>query len=97
MGQGYCHAVWHLTHLFLAGMVERRSGYILIVATTTLVPAPYIRTYAATKGIDLLFPEGLVEEVARYGVRVSALCPGPIKRETLIPADGASADQHQSL
>jgi uncharacterized protein len=70
-------SVVHLTHLFLPAMVERRSGYILIVASTAAFqPVPYISTYAATKGFDLLFAEGLAEEVRRYGVRVCALCPG---------------------
>ncbi len=65
------------THLFLPPMVDRRSGYILIVASTAAFqPVPYISTYAATKGFDLLFAEGLAEEVRRYGVRVCALCPG---------------------
>jgi uncharacterized protein len=70
-------SVVHLTHLFLPPMVERRSGYILIVASTAAFqPVPYISTYAATKGFDLLFAEGIAEEVRRYGVRVCALCPG---------------------
>jgi len=70
-------SVVHLSHLFLPAMVERRSGYILIVASTAAFqPVPYISTYAATKGFDLLFAEGLAEEVRRYGVRVCALCPG---------------------
>jgi short-subunit dehydrogenase len=70
-------SVVHLTHLFLPPMVERRSGYILIVASTAAFqPVPYISTYAATKGFDLLFAEGLAEEVRRHGVRVCALCPG---------------------
>jgi short-subunit dehydrogenase len=70
-------SVVHLTHLFLPSMVERRSGYILIVASTAAFqPVPYLGTYAATKGFDLLFAEGLAEEVRRYGVRVCALCPG---------------------
>jgi uncharacterized protein len=70
-------SVVHLTHLFLPPMVERRSGYIMIVASTAAFqPVPYISTYAATKGFDLLFAEGLAEEVRRYGVRVCALCPG---------------------
>src|ERR1700674_5534802 len=70
-------AVVHLTHLFLPAMVERRSGYVLIVASTAgFQPVPYISTYAATKGFDLLFAEGLAEEVRRYGVHVCALCPG---------------------
>jgi uncharacterized protein len=70
-------AVVHLTHLFLRPMVERRSGYVMIVASTAAFqPVPYITTYAATKGFDLLFAEGVAEEVRRYGVRVCALCPG---------------------
>lgn len=70
-------SVVHLTHLFLPPMVERRLGYIMIVASTAAFqPVPYITTYAATKGFDLLFAEGLAEEVRRYGVNVCALCPG---------------------
>jgi len=97
MVQVHCHAVVHLTHLFLGGMVERRSGYILILASTSLITAPYIATYAATKGFDLLFAEGIAEEVARYGVRVSALCPGPTASAMVMTKDGASVEQHSSL
>jgi short-subunit dehydrogenase len=75
-------AVVHLTHLFLPGMVARGSGDILIVASTAAFqPVPYISTYAATKAFDLLFAEGLAEEVRQYGVRVCALCPGPTETE----------------
>ncbi len=83
MVQVHCHAVIHLTHLYLAEMVKRQRGHVLIVATTALVPAPYLTTYAATKGFDLLFAEGLAEEVARHGVRVAALCPGPTQSELM--------------
>jgi len=38
-------------------------------------------TYAATKAFDLLFAEGLAEEVRDHGVRVCALCPGPTASE----------------
>jgi len=75
-------AVVHLTHLFLPSMVERRSGYIMIVASTAAFqPVPYLSTYAATKGFDLLFAEGLAEEVRRYSVNVCALCPGSTASE----------------
>src|SRR3984893_11239323 len=75
-------SVAHLTHLFLPPMVERRSGYILIVASTAAFqPVPYISTYAATKGFDLLFAEGIAEEVRRHGVHVCALCPGSTASE----------------
>lgn len=75
-------AVVDLTHRYLSGMVERRRGDVMIVASTAAFqPVPYISCYAATKGFDLLFAEGLAEEVRQYGVRVMALCPGPTDTE----------------
>jgi short-subunit dehydrogenase len=75
-------AVVHLTHLFLGPMAERRSGSVLIVSSTAAFqPVPYITTYAATKGFELLFAEGLAEEMRAYGVRVCCLCPGSTETE----------------
>jgi hypothetical protein len=75
-------AVLHLTHLYLPAMIERRSGDILIVASTAAFQGvPYIATYAATKAFDLHFAEALSEEVRPYGVRVCALCPGSTATE----------------
>lgn len=75
-------AVIHLTHLFLPGMIERKSGDILILASTASFQAvPYLTTYAATKAFNLIFAEGLAEEVAPYGIRVCALCPGSTESE----------------
>ncbi len=82
MVQVNCSAVVYLTRLFLPGMVERRSGDILILASTASFQAvPYISTYAATKAFDLLFAEGLAEEMKPYGIRVCALCPGSTESE----------------
>jgi len=75
-------AVMHMTHLYLPGMIARGGGDILIVASTAAFqPVPYISAYAATKAFDLLFAEGLAEEVRQYGVRVCALCPGSTETE----------------
>ena len=77
-----CTAVVALTHRYVARMVERRSGDILIVASTGAYQAvPYMATYAASKAFDLLFAEALASEVKRCGVRVCALCPGPTESE----------------
>jgi hypothetical protein len=82
MVQVNCAAVVHLTRLFLPRMVERRQGAVMIVASTaSYQPVPYMATYAATKAFDRFFAEALAEEVKRYGVRVSALCPGPTESE----------------
>ena len=82
MVQVNCSAAGHLTHLFVQGMVARRRGDILILASTASFQAvPYISTYAATKAFDLLFAEGLAEELKPYGIRVCALCPGSTESE----------------
>jgi short-subunit dehydrogenase len=82
MVQVNCSAVVHLTRLYLPEMVNRREGDVLIVASTAAFQAvPYISTYAATKAFDLIFAEGLAEEVKPYGIRVCALCPGSTESE----------------
>lgn len=82
MIQVNCSAVVALTSLFLPGMIARGKGDILIVASTAAFQAvPYQTTYAATKAFDLLFAEGIAEEVKRFGVRVCAVCPGQTKSE----------------
>ncbi|HEY2351865.1 MAG TPA: SDR family oxidoreductase [Candidatus Acidoferrum sp.] len=82
MVQVNCTAVLHLTRLYLPAMVARRGGDILILASTASFQAvPYISTYAATKAFDLLFAEGLAEEMKPYGIRVCALCPGSTESE----------------
>jgi uncharacterized protein len=82
MIQVNCSAVVQLTRLYLPAMVERGHGDILIVASTAAFQAvPFIAAYAATKAFDLIFAEGIAEEVRRFGVRVCALCPGSTNTE----------------
>jgi len=71
-----------LTRLFVPRMVERRGGSVLILASTaSFQPVPYLTTYAASKAFDRFFALGLAAEVAHFGVRVTALCPGPTESE----------------
>lgn len=82
MVQVNCSAVVNLTRLYLPEMVARRRGDVLILASTASFQAvPYISTYAATKAFDLLFAEGLAEEMKPRGIRVCALCPGSTESE----------------
>lgn len=77
-----CEAMVRVARLFVPKMVERRRGWVLITASTaSFQPVPYISTYAATKAFDRFFALGLAQEVARYGVKVTALCPGPTESE----------------
>jgi short-subunit dehydrogenase len=77
-----CEAMVHLTRLFIPAMVERKRGWVMVLASTaSFQPVPYLNTYAATKAFDRFFAEGLAAEVARLGVKVTALCPGPTESE----------------
>jgi uncharacterized protein len=96
MVQVNCVAVVDLTRLWIPAMVERRQGWILIVASTaSYQPVPYLATYAATKAFDRVLAEALAEEVKRHGVRVSALCPGPTESEFSQVAGSRSGDMRK--
>lgn len=67
-----------LTKFFLPGMLERKKGKILNVASTAaFVPGPFMSIYYATKAFVLSFSEALTNELKGTGVTVTALCPGP--------------------
>jgi uncharacterized protein len=77
-----CEAVVRLTRLFLPAMVERRRGWVLIVSSVaSFQPLPNLNTYAATKVFDRFFSQALSAEVAGFGVKITALCPGPTESE----------------
>jgi hypothetical protein len=64
------------------GMVKRRSGGIINVASTAAFqPGPKMAVYFATKAYVLSFTEALHEELKPHGVKVSCLCPGPTRTE----------------
>ena len=67
-----------LTKLFLPGMLARRRGRILNVASTAgFAPGPLMAVYYATKAYVISVSEALSEELRGSGVSVTVLCPGP--------------------
>ncbi|MGO8756535.1 MAG: SDR family NAD(P)-dependent oxidoreductase [Terracidiphilus sp.] len=92
-----CEAMVRLSRLFLPRMVERRRGWVLITASTaSFQPVPYLSTYAATKAFDRFFALGVAAEVARFGVKVTAVCPGTTESEFFEVAQ-ASAFRSRNL
>jgi hypothetical protein len=75
-------AVVYLTQLYVPAMIARRRGDILIVSSVAAFQAvPFLSAYAATKAFDLIFAEGIAEELREFGVHVCALCPGSTTTE----------------
>jgi short-subunit dehydrogenase len=70
----------HLTKLFLKGMMEGKSGYILNVASLcAFAPVPLLSIYCGSKSSVLHFSEALANELKGSGVSVTCLCPGLAK------------------
>lgn len=71
-----------LAHTFLHGMVERKRGAMINVASVAgFQGVPHFAVYAASKAYVLAFSEAIAEEVAESGVTVQALCPGTTRSE----------------
>ncbi|PTL82730.1 SDR family oxidoreductase [Vitiosangium sp. GDMCC 1.1324] len=84
-------ALTSLTREVIPGMVARRRGYVLNVASTAAFqPGPFMSVYYATKAYVLSFSAALHEELRGRGVTVTALCPGYTETEF-----AARAAEHQ--
>ncbi len=91
-------ALTHLTRLFLPGMIERRRGGILNVASVAgFEPGPLMAVYFATKAYVLSFSEAIAEELIGTGVTVTALCPGATATSFAEAAKGRFSRRFQQL
>ena len=74
-------AVMDLTRLVVPGMLERRRGHVVNVASLAgkLAP-PQLASYAATKHGVVGFTSAMRAELADQPVSVSAICPGLVSR-----------------
>jgi len=77
-----CEAVVTLTRAFLPAMIERGSGGIVNMASIFgFQPMPYEAVYGASKAFLVSFSQALRTELRGTGVRVLAVCPGPVATE----------------
>ena len=68
-----CHAIGNL-------MAVQGGGQILNVAGLAgVAPGPWMATYAASKAYVMNFSQALREELKPTGIKVSVLCPGPVR------------------
>jgi 2-hydroxycyclohexanecarboxyl-CoA dehydrogenase len=68
--------VLNCTRTLLPGMVERRSGRIISIGSTSgIVGDPLLAVYSATKGAVHAFTKVLAKEVGLYDITVNAVAP----------------------
>jgi short-subunit dehydrogenase len=71
---------------FVDSLSRHRGGILNVASVASFMPGPGMAVYHATKAYVLSFSEALHRELAAQGVRVTALCPGPVETEFMARA-----------
>jgi hypothetical protein len=79
-------ALTDLSLAFLGSLTRRRGGLLNVASVAGFLPSPHSAVYYATKAYVLSFSEALHRELEPAGVRVTALCPGPVATEFQVRA-----------
>lgn len=75
-------ALTALTHALVPAMIAGGGGSVIQVSSlASVLPIPDFAVYAATKAYVTSFSEALRLELRDHGIRVTALCPGPVHTE----------------
>jgi short-subunit dehydrogenase len=71
-------AVTDLSLRFAPSVIRNKGGILNVSSISGFLPGPGMAVYYATKAYVLSFTEALHHELGSKGVRVTALCPGPV-------------------
>ena len=74
-------ALTDLSLVFVDSMTRHRGGILNVASIAGFLPAPGSAVYYASKAYAISFSEALHRELKPMGVRVTALCPGPVHTE----------------
>jgi uncharacterized protein len=74
-------ALTDLSLRWIDGIVKHKGGILNVASVAGFLPGPGMAVYYASKAYVLSFTEALAVELKPLGVRVTALCPGPVKTE----------------
>jgi short-subunit dehydrogenase len=74
-------ALTELSLMFVDSVARHRGGILNVASLAAFLPGPGMAVYYASKAYVLSFSEALHRELSGRGVRVTALCPGPVPTE----------------
>lgn len=66
---------------FAPSVIKYRGGILNVGSIAGFLPGPGMAMYYASKAFVLSFTEALHQELKPHGVRVTVLCPGPVRTE----------------
>lgn len=70
-----------LSIAFVDSLARHRGGILNVGSMAGFLPGPGMAVYYATKAYVLSFSEALHSELAPRGIKVTVLCPGPVRTE----------------
>ena len=74
-------ALTDLSLAFVDALERRRGGILNVASVAAFLPGPNMAVYYATKAYVVSFSDALHWELRPRGIRVTALCPGPVPTE----------------
>ncbi len=74
-------ATTDLSLRFASPMARHKGGILNVASVASFMPGPGMAVYHASKAYVLSFSEALHQELKPQGIRVTALCPGPVETE----------------
>ncbi|TFC94054.1 MULTISPECIES: SDR family oxidoreductase [Cryobacterium] len=95
-------ALTALTHALLPGLISTArtskgsAALVNLASTASFQPVPLMAVYAATKAYVLSYTEALWYETRATGLKVTAICPGPVSTEFFAVA-GRSASSLRGM
>ena len=76
-----CRTLTDLSLRWINSLARHRGGILNVASISGFIPGPGMSVYNASKAYVISFSVGLRRELKPKGIRVTALCPGPVPTE----------------
>jgi short-subunit dehydrogenase len=76
-----CRTLTDLSLRWIDSLARHRGGILNVASISGFIPGPGMSVYNASKAYVISFSVGLRRELKPKGIRVTALCPGPVATE----------------
>ena len=87
-------SVYRMLHAFLPGMVARKRGSVISIASvaSSIRGVPNRAAYSATKAALIGLTKAVAADTVAHGIRVNAICPGTVETPSLQGRINQNAD-----
>ena len=87
-------SVWRTLHAFLPGMIARKRGSVIQIASvaSSVKGVPNRAAYSATKAALIGLTKAVAADTVGHGVRINAICPGTVDTPSLQGRINQNAD-----